>query len=916
MIVSGSRDPLDPRDCARIGDPARDRDEWRSRSGAAHEARGSARGSLFDASARTLARVRCGTRSGSGGPASAETARRGRRRDAVRLLVALRRLFALPDLVQSQSAPKLVSNTGQVQSGFSSSFHLAQQFTTGANARGYILDSVGLRLESIQTDTSLTYVTIREDDSGDPTGDVVASLSNPSVFTASALNTFSAPSSTRLAVNTKYWVVVNEERSSASEGIEVSTTDSDNEDSDSAAGWSIADTQTRKQPSDTAWTTVVSTSVRIELHGYTVATNVIATGAPEISGVPQVGKVLTADLGTIADGNGLPMTFPDHYTFQWVRNFGGLDQDISGATSSTYTVSAGDVGAKIKVEVGFTDNTGRDEKRASDLYPQDEVAVSDEYPGQRSVVAAPGACPDSAFYCGIMTVGENYESGHEHNNITIGFASEKYGLIDGVDSPRYQYNGENYGINELYLNFEHLNQPRSWHLYLDTRIFDMATFTFTKLPIGYELRLEDRQYFFNSETADGGDDTGRYQFFDIEGLNWFVGQDVRVSLLNVDYAPTFDDGDRTTRDIAEDFGNTSRGSRPVGRPVSATDLNSDQLVYSLLGGDTRKFQIDSNTGQISTRPGEIIDYEDRGSYSVVVQVYDGNFYAFTTVEIRIQDLPEQPLTLDAPTVEADGPSKLSVSWTARDNTGIPQITGYDLQYLEHGEWVWHEGPQGVSGTSATLNGLNRGQTYQVQVRAVNAEGVSQWSASGTAQTSKTGEVTPTVRFDKSSYSVYENANVWITVNLTRRLDESVTIPLRVTHLGGASSRDYTGVPNSITFGARQNSKSFALYARDDASDEGESLRISFGDLPDGVESSGPSSTTITFSERWTGFGNSSERLNQDDRLPFANSPTLGTPGPANPQSFVPNTGTPLGKLLDQLFRDLSNDRSLRDRLTN
>ena len=356
-------------------------------------------------------------------------------------------------------------------------------------------------------------------------------------------------------------------------------------------------------------------------------------------------------------------------------------------------------------------------------------------------------------------------------------------------------------------------------------------------------------------------------------------------------------------EITEDFGNTSRGSRPVGRPVSATDLNSDQLVYSLFGGNIRWFQINPDTGQISTRPGVIIDYENLRSSTVLVQVYDGNFYAFTTVEIRIQDLPEPPLTLDAPTVAADGPSKLSVSWTARDNTGIPQITGYDLQYLEHGEWVWHEGPQGVSGTSATINGLNRGQTYQVQVRAVNGEGVSQWSASGTAQTSKTGEVTATVRFEESSYSVYENANVWITVNLTRRLDESVTIPLRVTHLGGASSRDYTGVPNSVTFAAGENSQSFALYARDDASDEGESLRISFGDLPDGVEAGGPSSTTITFSERWPGWGRPTGR---DRNVP-------APPVPTDPEPFVPDTSTPVGRLLDQLFRDLNNDPSLRDR---
>lgn len=384
-------------------------------------------------------------------------------------------------------------------------------------------------------------------------------------------------------------------------------------------------------------------------------------------------------------------------------------------------------------------------------------------------------------------------------------------MIDGADTSTFFHEDKELDLLDLVLDFEIIEPRHDWHVLVGVQKYiTVPAFSINYLPAGIEFRLDDKVFFLNEETSDGNLSNGQFKLTEIGDLSWFVGQDVRVSLLDVDYPPTFDDGDRTTREITEDFGNTSRGSRPVGRPVSATDLNSDQLVYSLFGGNIRWFQINPDTGQISTRPGVIIDYENLRSSTVLVQVYDGNFYAFTTVEIRIQDLPEPPLTLDAPTVEADGPSKLSVSWTARDNTGIPQITGYDLQYLEHGEWVWHEGPQGVSGTSATINGLNRGQTYQVQVRAVNDEGVSQWSASGTAQTSKTGEVTATVRFEESSYSVYENANVWITVNLTRRLDESVTIPLRVTHLGGASSRDYTGVPNSVTFAAGENSQSFAL----------------------------------------------------------------------------------------------------------
>ena len=117
-----------------------------------------------------------------------------------------------------------------------------------------------------------------------------------------------------------------------------------------------------------------------------------ATGAPSITGTAQVGKVLTARLGTIADADGLPGTFPDDYTFQWVRvDAGGTsnETDITGAESSTYTPVAGDVGKKIKVEVSFTDDGSNAEgPLVSDAYPSNArgtINNSDPMPGAWTV---------------------------------------------------------------------------------------------------------------------------------------------------------------------------------------------------------------------------------------------------------------------------------------------------------------------------------------------------------------------------------------------------------------------------------------------------------------------------------------------------------------------------------------------------
>ena len=89
------------------------------------------------------------------------------------------------------------------------------------------------------------------------------------------------------------------------------------------------------------------------LSGVFVVPNSPATGAPTITGTPRVNEVLTANTSGIADEDGL--TSPG-YEYQWVRFDGINNTDISGATSSTYTVKPEDAGKQIKVKVTFTDD--------------------------------------------------------------------------------------------------------------------------------------------------------------------------------------------------------------------------------------------------------------------------------------------------------------------------------------------------------------------------------------------------------------------------------------------------------------------------------------------------------------------------------------------------------------------------------
>ena len=96
-----------------------------------------------------------------------------------------------------------------------------------------------------------------------------------------------------------------------------------------------------------------------------------ATGLPTISGTARVGDTLTADTSAITDADGLNNAT---FTYQWIRNDGTSDTEISRATSYTYTLSETDVGKTIKVRVRFTDDRGHNEAVTSS--PTSTVAAA------------------------------------------------------------------------------------------------------------------------------------------------------------------------------------------------------------------------------------------------------------------------------------------------------------------------------------------------------------------------------------------------------------------------------------------------------------------------------------------------------------------------------------------------------------
>ena len=171
---------------------------------------------------------------------------------------------------------------------------------------------------------------------------------------------------------------------------------------------------------------------------------------------------------------------------------------------------------------------------------------------------------------------------------------------------------------------------------------------------------------------------------------------------------------------------------------SASDADGDTLTYTLEGTDAASFDIDPSSGKIRTKSGIAYDHEEKSVYSMIVKADDGNGGTATIfVHIQITDVEEPPSAPAAPTVEAvaDTSDSLSVSWTAPDNSGKPDIESYDLQYRKGTTEDWSDGPQDVAETMTTITGLDAGSSYQVRVRATNDEGNGAWSPAGTGSTS-------------------------------------------------------------------------------------------------------------------------------------------------------------------------------------
>ena len=276
--------------------------------------------------------------------------------------------------VLAQTTTALVCNTGEGTS-FGNSQDVgsgtpggnkrivAQKFTTGSHANGYILKK--LKVEGGCAGQCRPRIRIYLDSSGLPGSHIGTSSRS---FGSRAINTALA-GDYALDPDTNYWAVFEDVRSASGvtqAGIyNLIVTNASGEDCATSSadwGWFIANDLRWRANSSASWQTKDKT-LKIEAVGY--ANNVAAVGQPAISGNARTGQILTADKDDISDANGIP----DNFDYQWIRVDGSNETPITGANARTYSLVRADVGKKVKVQIDFTDKSGWDESTTSNFYP-------------------------------------------------------------------------------------------------------------------------------------------------------------------------------------------------------------------------------------------------------------------------------------------------------------------------------------------------------------------------------------------------------------------------------------------------------------------------------------------------------------------------------------------------------------------
>ena len=211
--------------------------------------------------------------------------------------------------------------------------------------------------------------------------------------------------------------------------------------------------------------------------------------------------------------------------------------------------------------------------------------------------------------------------------------------------------------------------------------------------------------------------------------------------------------------------------------------------------------------------------------------------------------PTQPPTKPTGLTGTATHKAVSLTWDdpQDDTTTSYQVLRRDKSIHEPGEFLIHVDDTSSTTPAYTDTAVIPEGNYTYRVKARNAAGLSSQSTYFDARIPQPPEVT--VSFEQAIHSVEEGQSAAITVLLDTDPQRDVSIPIVAAGQDGASGADYSGVPSEVTFIAGETRQVITLTATDDSEDDdGESVKLDFGTLPDRVSAGSVSETAVSITD--------------------------------------------------------------------
>ena len=717
-----------------------------------------------------------------------------------------------------------------------------------------------------------------------------------------------------------------------------------------------------------------------------------ATGAPAISGTAQVGQMLTASTGDIADADGLPSAF----TYQWKRYAADrttFEANI-GTDSMTYTLTASEEGKKVLVEVSFTDNGGSSEgPLVSVLYPSTQsqtvdpntpptaangtvttvedtdhtfaaanfsyadtdgdalasVKITGLPAAGRGTLTLNGTAITSANLPKTVTAAEVTGGGLKYappaNANGAGYASFKFKVNDGTADSASEYT--------MTINVTPVNDPATgtpaisgtaqvgqtltastgdiadadglpsaftyqWKRYAADRTTfeanigtDSMTYTLTAREEGKKVLVEV------SFTDNGGSSEGP--------LVSVLYPSTQSQTVDPNNPPTASDGTVTT---VEDTVYTFAAAN-----FSYADTDNDPLVSVKIIElpATGALTLNGTAIPPADRPQTVTAAEVTGGKLKYTPPANANGTGYASFKFKLNDgtadsASEYFMTINVTPVNDPATGAPAISGTAHvgltltaSTAGIADLDGVSNSFTYQWIRVDDDGTSnaaniGADSSAYTLTAAEEGKKVLVEVSFTDNGGSSEGPLASAAYPSSGTVVNLTVSFGETTYMVTENGTISVIVHLSADPERTVAIPITATPQGTTTTDDYT-VPTSVTFDAGDMSQTITFTATQDAvDDDGESVLLAFGILPDGVSPGTRNETTVSITDDdvpqvTVSFGQAAYTVAEGETqsvavtlsadpertvvIPITHTPQTGADSPADytvPSSVTFNTG--------------------------